>query len=62
MNPSTKYRFDTKVIHSGINPDEWQGATLPPIFQTASHRIGTGRPKASIRLSRVRQMIISIFV
>ena len=38
MNDSTRYRFETKVIHAGIRPEEWQGATLPPIFQTASHR------------------------
>jgi len=37
MNDSTKFRFQTKVIHSGLRPEEWQGATLPPIYQTASH-------------------------
>ena len=29
--------FDTRVIHTGQLPEEWQGSTLPPIFQTASH-------------------------
>jgi O-acetylhomoserine (thiol)-lyase len=38
MDDSIKYRFQTKVIHSGLRPEEWQGATLPPIFQTASHQ------------------------
>lgn len=37
MNDSPNYRFHTRVIHSGLKPEEWQGATLPPIFQTASH-------------------------
>lgn len=37
MDKSKTYRFQTKVIHSGLRPEEWQGATLPPIFQTASH-------------------------
>jgi len=29
--------FNTRVIHGGQNPEKWEGATLPPIFQTASH-------------------------
>jgi O-acetylhomoserine (thiol)-lyase len=29
--------FNTKVIHAGQNPEKWEGSTLPPIFQTASH-------------------------
>ncbi len=35
------WRFHTRVIHEGIHPESWQGATLPPIFQTASHRHGS---------------------
>jgi len=31
------YRFHTQVIHAAQSPEDWQGATLPPIFQTASH-------------------------
>ncbi|MBA4393303.1 MAG: O-acetylhomoserine aminocarboxypropyltransferase/cysteine synthase [Desulfobacca sp.] len=34
---NTNYRFDTQVIHAGQTPASWEGATLPPIFQTASH-------------------------
>jgi O-acetylhomoserine (thiol)-lyase len=37
MKRKTEYRFDTRVIHSSQSPGSWQGATLPPIFQTASH-------------------------
>jgi O-acetylhomoserine (thiol)-lyase len=37
MNQKKQYRFDTRVIHAGQAPSEWQGATLPPIYQTASH-------------------------
>jgi len=37
MNPRKSYRFHTQVIHAGQSPQDWQGATLPPIFQTASH-------------------------
>lgn len=33
----TYYRFDTQVIHAGQSPSSWEGATLAPIFQTASH-------------------------
>lgn len=36
-----KYRFETLVVHSGIQPENWFGSTLPPIFQTASHRAAT---------------------
>ncbi len=37
MVPDKEYRFDTLVIHGGQSPADWEGATLPPIFQTASH-------------------------
>jgi O-acetylhomoserine (thiol)-lyase len=29
--------FNTRVIHSSQTPENWEGSTLPPIFQTASH-------------------------
>ena len=41
MVNSIKHRFHTKVIHSAQNSGKWQGATLPPIFQSASHRHDT---------------------
>ncbi|MBU0673093.1 MAG: aminotransferase class I/II-fold pyridoxal phosphate-dependent enzyme [Proteobacteria bacterium] len=34
---SDKKDFRTRVIHEGLHPSEWQGATLPPICQSASH-------------------------
>jgi len=37
MDSKKDYRFGTKVIHSAQSPEDWQGATLPPIYQTASH-------------------------
>jgi len=37
MKQNKNYRFDTRVIHSSQSPGSWQGATLPPIYQTASH-------------------------
>ncbi len=37
MNLKHNYRFDTQVIHAAQSPQDWQGATLPPIFQTAAH-------------------------
>jgi O-acetylhomoserine (thiol)-lyase len=37
MNEKKNYRFDTQVIHAGQSPEDWQWATLPPIYQTASH-------------------------
>jgi len=36
MKP-TEYRFETKAIHDGIKDKDWEGATLPPIFQSAAH-------------------------
>ena len=38
MGATDYKRFQTKVIHSSQTPDSWEGATLPPIAQTASHR------------------------
>ncbi len=29
--------FNTRVIHAAQDTEKWEGATLPPIFQTASH-------------------------
>lgn len=37
MNPKKDYHFHTQVIHAAQSARDWQGATLPPIFQTASH-------------------------
>ncbi len=36
-NKSTLH-FSTRVIHEGMTPAEWGGATLPPISQSAAHR------------------------
>jgi O-acetylhomoserine (thiol)-lyase len=36
MNNPT-HRFETKAIHDGIKDKDWEGATLPPIFQSAAH-------------------------
>lgn len=41
MKTQKGYRFDTKVIHAAQSPQEWQGATLAPIFQTAAHTHAT---------------------
>jgi O-acetylhomoserine (thiol)-lyase len=38
MIQKRSHRFHTQVIHAAQSPEQWQGATLPPIFQTASHR------------------------
>ena len=37
MNENNSYSFHTQVIHAAQTPRGWQGSTLPPIFQTASH-------------------------
>ncbi len=37
MKNNRKYGFHTKVIHQAQSPENWEGATHAPIFQTASH-------------------------
>jgi O-acetylhomoserine (thiol)-lyase len=37
MANENSYRFDTQVVHAGQSPESWEGSTLSPIFQTASH-------------------------
>lgn len=37
MKQEHDYNFHTQVIHAAQSSGDWQGATLPPIFQTASH-------------------------
>lgn len=37
MNQKKSYSFHTRVIHAAQTPQGWQGGTLAPIFQTASH-------------------------
>ncbi len=37
MKENNSYSFHTQVIHAAQSPQGWQGSTLPPIFQTASH-------------------------
>ncbi len=41
MTDSPKRKFATRVIHSAQNTEEWEGATLPPLYQSASHRHST---------------------
>jgi len=38
MKQKNQLRFHSKVIHAGQATEQWQGATLPPICQSASHR------------------------
>jgi O-acetylhomoserine (thiol)-lyase len=35
------YHFDTRVLHAGLHPEQWHGATQPPIFQNASYAFDT---------------------
>jgi O-acetylhomoserine (thiol)-lyase len=43
-----RYKFETRVVHSGINTENWYGSTLPPIFQTASHRFPTAEQLSAV--------------
>jgi cystathionine beta-lyase len=37
MSKSNKYRFGTKAIHAGIEPDSATGAIMTPIYQTSTY-------------------------
>jgi len=37
MSKSSKYRFGTKAIHSGVEPDTATGAIMTPIYQTTTY-------------------------
>jgi O-acetylhomoserine (thiol)-lyase len=37
MRQDREYQFETLAIHSSLTPERWQGASLPPIYQTAAH-------------------------
>ncbi|MDM8537617.1 aminotransferase class I/II-fold pyridoxal phosphate-dependent enzyme [Desulfobacterales bacterium HSG17] len=37
MANTKNYQFGTKVIHSGQKTEDWNGASLPPIYQSAAH-------------------------
>lgn len=41
MKQKKSYRFHTQVIHAAQSSEDWQGASLVPIFQTASHQHAT---------------------
>ena len=43
-----RYKFETRVVHGGINTANWHGSTLPPIFQTASHRFPTAEQLSAV--------------
>ena len=52
-----KYKFDTLTVHGGLNPESWYGSTLPPIFQTASHRFSTAEQLSDVFSGKVRGFI-----
>ncbi len=37
MGEKNRPHFETRAIHEGLKDSPWEGATLPPIFQTAAH-------------------------
>lgn len=38
MTQKPSLHFNSRVVHEGMTPGDWQGATLPPICQSAAHR------------------------
>ncbi len=47
MAGANDLRIESRVIHAAMSPTEWQGATLPPIFQNAAHRHETAENLAA---------------
>ena len=37
MDQNDSQHFDTLVIHAAQSPEEWEGATLAPLYESASH-------------------------
>jgi O-acetylhomoserine (thiol)-lyase len=56
-NMSNKYDFDTLVVHGGLTPENWFGSTLPPIFQTASHRFATAELLSDVFAGKAKGFI-----
>ena len=52
MSTDNGWRFDTQVIHACQRPEEWQSGTLPPIYQTASHKFGTAEQLSEVFAGR----------
>ena len=48
MSKTTEWNFDTKVIHLGQQAGEWQGTTLPPIYQSAAHKFDTAEELSDV--------------
>ncbi len=57
MKDPKSHGFNTEVIHGGPSPHHWQGATLPPIFQTAAHRHATAQDLSRTFAGRSRDHI-----
>lgn len=41
-------KFDTIAVHAGLSPEKWEGATLPPIYQSASHKFDTAEELSDV--------------
>jgi O-acetylhomoserine (thiol)-lyase len=48
MSGAQKRGFGTRVIHECQTPDLWESGTLPPIYQTASHRFDTAQELSNV--------------
>ncbi len=48
MSEMKEWKFDTKVIHAGQTTEKWMQATLPPIYQSASHRFASAEELSDV--------------
>jgi O-acetylhomoserine/O-acetylserine sulfhydrylase-like pyridoxal-dependent enzyme len=44
MKKAKQYTFQTRAIHAGLTPEQWQGATLSPIVQSVSNAHASAEP------------------
>ena len=49
---TSEYKFDTRAVHSGIDPEAWLSATQAPIVQSASHRFGSAEELSAAFLGK----------
>jgi O-acetylhomoserine (thiol)-lyase len=49
--------FQTRIIHECLQPEDWEGATLPPIFQSAAHHHSTAESLSDTFAGRSSQHI-----
>ncbi len=48
MKDNNSWKLDTRAVHAALAPNEWQGATLPPIYQIAACSFDTAEALSDV--------------